>query len=81
MVKIQSIEEFKRIKESDFGLLVVLDDKLNPTMHKTNCSQVNEVSYLIIKKKSNETKFHWFSSYSLAEKEFENILVCKNCNP
>ncbi len=81
MVKIQSIEEFKRIKESDFGLLVVLDDKLNSTMHKTNCSQVNDDSYLFSKKNSSETKFHWFSSYSLAEKEFKNILVCKNCNP
>ncbi len=80
MVKIQSIEEFRRIKKSDFGLLVVLDNKLNSTMHKTNCSQVNEDNYLIKKKNPNETKFHWFSSYSLAEKEFENILVCKNCN-
>jgi len=81
MVKIQSIEEFKRIKESDYGLLIILDDKLNPTMHKTNCSQVNEDSYLISKKNSSATKYFWFSSYSLAEKEFENILVCKNCNP
>ena len=81
MVKIQSTEEFKRIKESNYGLLVVLDDKLNPTMHKTNCSQINEDGYPYSEKNSNKTKFHWFSSYSLAEKEFENILVCKNCNP
>ena len=81
MVKIQSAEEFRRIKESDYGLLVILDDKLNPTMHKTNCSQVTKDSYFYSKKILGETKFHWFSSYSLAEKEFENILVCKNCNP
>ena len=81
MVKIQSTEEFRRIKESNYGLLVILDDKLNPTMHKTNCSQVSKDSYFYSKKSSNETKFHWFSSYSLAEKEFEDILVCKNCNP
>ncbi len=81
MVKIQSTEEFRRIKESNFGLLVILDDKLNPTMHKTNCSQVTVDSYFYSKKILGETKFHWFSSYSLAEKEFENILVCKNCNP
>jgi hypothetical protein len=81
MVKIQSTEEFRRIKESDYGLLVILDDKLNPTMHKTNCSQVTKDSYFYSKKILGETKFHWFSSYSLAEKEFENILVCKNCNP
>ena len=81
MVKIQSTEEFRRIKESNYGLLVILDDKLNPTMHKTNCSQVTKDSYFYSKKILGETKFHWFSSYSLAEKEFENILVCKNCNP
>ncbi len=81
MVKIQSTEEFRRIKESDYGLLIILDDKLNPTMHKTNCSQVTKDSYFYSKKILGETKFHWFSSYSLAEKEFENILVCKNCNP
>jgi len=81
MVKIQSTEEFRRIKESDYGLLVILDDKLNPTMHKTNCSQITKDSYFYSKKILGETKFHWFSSYSLAEKEFENILVCKNCNP
>ena len=81
MVKIQSTEEFRRIKESDYGLLVILDDKLNPTMHKTNCSQVTKDSYFYSKKILGETKFHWFSSYSLAEKEFENILVCKNCSP
>jgi len=81
MVKIQSTEEFRRIKESNFGLLVILDDKLNPTMHKTNCSQVTKDSYFYSKKIPSKTKFHWFSSYSLAEKEFENILVCKNCKP
>jgi len=81
MVKIQSTEEFRRIKESNYGLLVILDDKLNPTMHKTNCSQITKDSYFYSKKILGETKFHWFSSYSLAEKEFENILVCKNCNP
>ena len=81
MVKIQSTEEFRRIKESNYGLLVILDDKLNPTMHKTNCSQVTKDSYFYSKKILGETKFHWFSSYSLAEKEFENIIVCKNCNP
>ncbi len=81
MVKIQSTEEFRRIKESNYGLLVILDDKLNPTMHKTNCSQVTKDSYFYSKKSSSVTKFHWFSSYSLAEKEFEDILICKNCNP
>jgi hypothetical protein len=81
MVKIQSTEEFRRIKESNYGLLVILDDKLNPTMHKTNCSQITKDSYFYSKKILGEAKFHWFSSYSLAEKEFENILVCKNCNP
>ena len=81
MVKIQSTEEFRRIKESNYGLLVILDDKLNPTMHKTNCSQITKDSYFYSKKILGETKFHWFSSYSLAEKEFEDILICKNCNP
>lgn len=81
MVKIQSAEEFRRIKESDYGLLVILNDKLNSTLHKTNCIEVTEENFLHSKKSSSEQKFFWFSSYSLAEKEFENILVCKNCKP
>ena len=81
MVKIQSTEEFRRIKESDYGLLVILDDKLNPFLHKTSCNQVTEKNYLQYQINSNEPKFYWFSSYSLAEKEFENIQVCKNCKP
>ncbi len=65
MVKIQSTEEFRRIKESNFGLLVILDDKLNPTMHKINCSQVTKDSYFYSKKflvKQNSIGFrhiHW----------------------
>ena len=81
MVKIQSTEEFKRIKESDYGLLVILDDKLNPTLHKTNCVKITEDNYLLSKKNSNEPKFYWFSSFSLAEKEFENIQICTDCKP
>ena len=61
MVKIQSTEEFRRIKESNYGLLVILDDKLNPTMHKTNCSQVLKIVIFTAKKvlvKQNFIGFH-----------------------
>jgi len=53
---------------------------MKPTMHKTKCEQVTEDAYQNTQN-DNESKFHWFSSNSLIEKEFPNIGSCKNCNP
>jgi len=80
MVKIENVEELKRIIESDYGYVIIVNSNMKPTMHKTKCKQVTEDTYQNTQNE-NESKFHWFSSNSLIEKEFPNIGSCKNCNP
>jgi hypothetical protein len=77
MVSIQNIEEFNRIKESDFGFMII--DGENPQIHKPNCDLVNVDDF--IKVDTNEKKFLWFSTILLAEKEFPQIIFCQKCNP
>ena len=81
MVKIKNIEELKRIIESNYGYVVILESNMHPTMHKTKCEQVSEDYFEKTQKNENESKFHWFSSYSIAEKEFSDVESCKNCKP
>lgn len=81
MVKIQSVDELKRIKQTLFGFVIVIDTQDKATMHKSNCKFIKEDNFLESKKLDSATKFHWFSTYRLAEKEFKNISSCKNCNP
>ncbi len=77
MVKILSMDEFNRIKESDFGFIVISDD--NSIIHRPSCKSVKFDDF--IKTKSVIEKYHWFSTISLAEKEFSQITSCQNCNP
>ena len=81
MVKIENIEELKRIIESDYGYVVIHESDLQPIIHKTKCEQVSEENFLKNQKNENDSKYHWFSSYSIAEKEFSDIESCKNCKP
>ena len=80
MVKIENIDELKRIIESDYGY-VVIDSNMQPIMHTTKCDQVTEDYFENILKNEKESKFHWFSSYAIAEKEFSELESCKNCKP
>ena len=80
MVKIENVEELKRIKESTYGFIIILDTSFKATMHKSNCKLITEKSYLKSKEINAETKFHWYSTFLLAEKEFTNIKQCKTCN-
>ena len=77
MVKISNVDEFNRIKESDFGFIVISGEK--SVIHKPSCKSVNSDDF--IKNESDIEKFHWFSTISLAEKEFSQITSCQNCNP
>ena len=81
MVKIENVDELKRIIESDYGYVVILDSNMHPLMHKTKCDQVTVDNFKNTQKNQKESKFHWFSSYSIVEKEFSNIESCKNCKP
>ena len=79
MVKIENVDELKRIIESDYGYVVILNSNMNPLMHKTKCDQVTEDFFKNNLKNKKDSKFHWFSSYSIAEKEFSELEACKSC--
>ena len=77
MVKIQSVDELKKIKESNFGFVIIQSESV-PIIHKTDCKLIFENDF----KQNHETSaYHWFSTYSLAEKELGEIQSCKLCNP
>ena len=80
MVKIQSIDEFKSIHESEFGFVVIANNG-SKIMHKTKCGKVNLEEYIESTNPNNITEFHWFSTVALAEKSFPEISTCKSCNP
>ena len=80
MVNIENEEELQKIKNSNYGF-VLIDLHSKAVIHKSNCAQITEEEYLQSKKDDNVTKFHWFSTFALAEKEFDNISSCKICNP
>ncbi len=77
MVKIQSVEELRKIKESNYGF-VIITSEAKPVIHETNCKLIFENDFL---KNKDALVYHWFSSFALAEKELENIESCKLCNP
>lgn len=78
MVKIEDIEELKKIKESNYGF-VIITTNTKAVIHNTNCKLIFEQDFL---KNSNKVSiYHWFSTYSLAEKKLGNIKPCKLCNP
>ena len=77
MVKIESGDELKKIKESNFGFVIIQSESA-PIIHTTNCKLIFENDFI----KNHETfDYHWFSTYSLAEKELGEIQSCKLCNP
>ena len=77
MVKIESVDELKKIKESNFGFVIIQSESV-PIIHTTNCKLIFENDFI----KNHETSlYHWFSTYSLAEKELGEIQSCKLCNP
>jgi hypothetical protein len=75
MAKIQTIDEFKRIKESDFGFIVIFDGASN-TLHQSRCENLTEDIF------SNQdgNSLHWFSTIALAEKSYI-ITPCESCRP
>jgi hypothetical protein len=75
MAKIQSIDEFKRIQESDFGFIVIFDGASN-ALHQSNCVDLTDEIF------ANQygNSLHWFSTIALAEKSF-NVTPCKDCKP
>ena len=78
MVKIENIEELRNIKESNYGFVIIITNT-KAIIHNTDCKLIFEQDFL--KDDKNDSKYHWFSTYSLAEKELGDIKSCKLCNP
>ena len=78
MVKIENIEELRNIKESNYGLVIIITNTKS-IIHNTDCKLIFEQDFL--KDGNSDSKYHWFSTYSLAEKELGDIQSCKLCNP
>ncbi len=78
MVKIENVEELRKIKESNYGFVIVLEDD-KPTIHLSNCKIISEKDFL--QEIKNSTKHNWFSTYYLAQKELGDLNSCKRCNP
>ena len=78
MVKIENVEELRKIKESDYGFVIIVEDA-TPTIHLTNCKVIFENDFL--QDINNSLKYHWFSTYSLAQKELGDLKTCNICNP
>jgi len=78
MVKIENIEELRNIKESNYGFVIIITNTKS-IIHNTDCKLIFEQDFL--KDDNDDSKYHWFSTYSLAEKELGDIKSCKLCNP
>ena len=77
MVKIESVEELRKIKVSNYGFVIILS-KTMPVIHTTNCKLIFENDFT---KNKETTPYHWFSSFALAEKELGELDSCKLCTP
>jgi len=72
--KIESMEQFKLVKESNLGFIVFSDD-MSKTVHRSKCDMMTEGKFT-----SNGNDFHWFSTIAMAEKSF-SLVLCDACKP
>jgi hypothetical protein len=77
MVNIENVKELRKIKESNYGFVIILSESM-PVIHTTKCKLIFENDFI---KNNKILTFHWFSSYFLAKKELGDIKSCKLCNP
>ena len=80
MVKIQTIDEFKSIHDSEFGFVVIAYNG-SKIIHKTKCEKIKLDDYIDSTNSNSIIEFHWFSTFALAEKSFPELSSCKICNP
>lgn len=74
MSKIESLEQFKLVKGSNFGFIVFSDDT-SKTIHQSKCDFITEGKFA-----SDGNGFHWFSSIDIAKKSF-SLTMCDACKP
>lgn len=75
MTKIKSLEEFKQIRDAEFGFIVAFDGASN-VLHQSICNILTEDKFST----QDGTSHHWFATLALAEKSF-NVTVCDSCKP
>jgi hypothetical protein len=75
MAKIQNLDEFKRIKESDFGFIVIFDGASN-TLHQSDCPSLTDEIFA----NQDGNSLYWFSTIALVEKSFI-VTPCNSCKP
>ena len=80
MVKIGSVEEFNRIKESEYGFILITKNGQN-VLHKPQCAKLSADDFIDSNNPESMISFNWFSTVSLVEKEFPVIKSCEICNP
>jgi len=77
MVKIENVEELRKIKDSNFGFVIIYSESMS-IIHATNCKLIFENDFL----QNNKIQtYHWFSTHLLAEKELGDLKSCKLCKP
>ena len=75
MSRIDGIEQFKLVKESNVGF-IVLSDGPAKTIHQSKCDAITENKFA----SSDGNAFHWFSTIEMARKSFD-IVMCAACKP
>ena len=82
MVQINNVDEYNRIKESNYGFLIIPDSEQNMSIHSPSCNILGGDDYLEQREKNPESiNIHWFSTISLAEKKFSSLKICQMCKP
>lgn len=75
MSRIEGLEQFKLVKESNIGFIVFSDDAAK-TIHQSKCGIITEGKFA-----SNDGNgFHWFSTIDMAKKSF-SLVMCDACKP
>jgi hypothetical protein len=76
MVKIGNVEELEKIKESDYGFVIIIKNNQR-TIHLSNCKNISKSNFL--QENKNLSNYHWFSTHSLAQKELGDLYSCQDC--
>jgi hypothetical protein len=71
--KIESLEQFKLVKDSNLGFIVFSGEA--PIIHQSKCDSITEGKFA-----ESDEKFHWFSTIAMAKKSF-SITICDACRP
>ncbi len=82
MVQINNVEEYDRIKESNYGFLIIPGSNQDMSIHSPSCNILDSNDYFEQREEGSQSiNMHWFSTISMAERKFSNLKVCQVCKP